>query len=148
MGLHESFWYLKHKLWPKERPGVKLPIWLSAIKSQELLWFTCLQVACHISLERSWQGQQLCFRPHFNQMSSQRVMGLQSRENPNLGNLGTPNLRVPRQNDIWVLAPMVGHREYYKKEGVGFLQVWAMVNLVSPCLSVACPCTKSAPIMH
>jgi len=32
-------------------------------------------------------------------------MGLQSFESPNLGNSGTPNLGVPRQNDIWVLAP-------------------------------------------
>jgi len=26
MGLHDSFGYLKHKLWPKEGLGVKLPI--------------------------------------------------------------------------------------------------------------------------
>jgi hypothetical protein len=26
MGSHDPFEYLKHKLWPKERPGVKVPI--------------------------------------------------------------------------------------------------------------------------
>jgi hypothetical protein len=26
MGLHDPFEHLKHKLWPKERPGVKLVI--------------------------------------------------------------------------------------------------------------------------
>jgi hypothetical protein len=26
MGLHDPFGYLKHKLWPKEGPEVKLPI--------------------------------------------------------------------------------------------------------------------------
>jgi hypothetical protein len=26
MGLHDSFGYLKYKLWPKEGPEVKLPI--------------------------------------------------------------------------------------------------------------------------
>jgi hypothetical protein len=26
MGSHDPFGYLKHKLWPKEGPGVKLPI--------------------------------------------------------------------------------------------------------------------------
>ncbi len=26
MGLHDPFGYLKHKLWPKEGSGVKLPI--------------------------------------------------------------------------------------------------------------------------
>ncbi len=26
MGSHDPFEYLKHKLWPKERSGVKMPI--------------------------------------------------------------------------------------------------------------------------
>jgi hypothetical protein len=26
MGFHDPFKYLKHKLWLKERPGVKVPI--------------------------------------------------------------------------------------------------------------------------
>ncbi len=26
MGLHDPFEYFKHKLWPKERPGVKMSI--------------------------------------------------------------------------------------------------------------------------
>jgi hypothetical protein len=33
--LHDPFWHLKHKLWPKERSKVKLAIWLPIIKSQE-----------------------------------------------------------------------------------------------------------------
>jgi hypothetical protein len=37
---HDSFSYLKHKLWPKEGPWVKLPIWLLTKKSPELPWFT------------------------------------------------------------------------------------------------------------
>jgi hypothetical protein len=36
MGLHDPFGHLKHKLWPKEGPRVKLTIWLPTIKSQEL----------------------------------------------------------------------------------------------------------------
>jgi hypothetical protein len=32
--LHDPFGHLKHKLWPKEGLGVKLPIWLSTIKIQ------------------------------------------------------------------------------------------------------------------
>jgi hypothetical protein len=35
MSLHDPFGYLQHKLWPKERLGVKLPIWLPTTKSQE-----------------------------------------------------------------------------------------------------------------
>jgi len=37
---------------------------------------------------------------------------------------------------------------YYKREGGAFPQVWAVVSLVSPCLPVARPCTKSAQTTH
>jgi hypothetical protein len=43
---------------------------------------------------------------------------------------------------------VVNHREYYKGEGGGFLQVRAMMSLVNPCELVACPCTKNALIIH
>jgi hypothetical protein len=96
MGSHDPFEHLKHKLWPKERSGVKLTIWLLITKSRELPRFPCVQVACYIVLEIFWWGLQLCFRPHLNQRSAHKVMGPQSRESPNLG--------VPGQNDIWVLV--------------------------------------------
>jgi len=108
MDLHDLFGYLKHKLWPKKGHGVKLPIWLPTTKSWESPWLTCIQVVCHISLKSSQQGLQLCFKPHFNQRSTQEFMGLQSCGSPNLGNFGTPNLGVLEQNDIWVQAPWPG----------------------------------------
>jgi hypothetical protein len=40
------------------------------------------------------------------------------------------------------------HIVYYKGEGGGFPQVWALVNLVSPSLLVVRLNTKSAPTMH
>ncbi len=40
------------------------------------------------------------------------------------------------------------HKIYYKREGGGFLQVWAVMNLMSSNLPMACPSTKSALIMH
>jgi hypothetical protein len=40
------------------------------------------------------------------------------------------------------------HKIYYEKEGGGFLQVQAVVSLVSPNLPVARPNTKSAPTME
>jgi hypothetical protein len=51
-----SFGHLKHKLWPKEGPGVKLPVWLPTTKSRESTRFTWLQGACHIPLESSQQS--------------------------------------------------------------------------------------------
>jgi hypothetical protein len=84
MGLHDPFEYLKHKLWPKEGPGVKLPIWLPTTKSQESPLFPFFKVMCHILLENSQRGLQLCFRFHLNQRSAHKVMGLQSCRSPEI----------------------------------------------------------------
>jgi hypothetical protein len=43
---------------------------------------------------------------------------------------------------------MVRHKEYYKGEGGGFLQVWAVVSLMSLCLFVILQCTKNVLTMH
>jgi hypothetical protein len=51
MGSDDPIGYLEHKLWPKEGPGVKLPIWLQSTKSQKSPKFICVQVAYHIPLE-------------------------------------------------------------------------------------------------
>jgi hypothetical protein len=40
------------------------------------------------------------------------------------------------------------HKVYYKGEGGEFPQVRVVVNLVSLCLPVARPCTKSVLVMH
>jgi hypothetical protein len=40
------------------------------------------------------------------------------------------------------------HRLYYKGEGGGFPQVWAVVSIVSPSFPMVCLSTKSAPTMH
>jgi hypothetical protein len=66
MGFHYPFGYLNHKLWPKERSGVKLPIWLSTTKSRELLRCICVHVMCHIWLESFRWRLQLFFKLHFN----------------------------------------------------------------------------------
>jgi len=123
MGLHDQFEYLKPKLWPKEGSGVKLPIWLPTIKSQESPRFSYVRVACHISLESSRWGLQLFFGPHLNKRSAHKVMGLQSRESPNFGNFETPTWESQNKNDIWVLVPWLGTKYIIKGEGGGFPQV-------------------------
>jgi hypothetical protein len=90
MGSHDPFGYLKHKLWPKEALGVKLPIWLLITKSQESFGFPCVKVAYHIPLENSQQGQNFCFRPHLYQRSINKVMSLQSCKSFNFGNFEIP----------------------------------------------------------
>ncbi len=61
-----------------------LAIWLPTIQS------LCVQVACDIPLESYWQRLQLCFRPHLNQRSTNKVMALQSYGSPNFGNFEIP----------------------------------------------------------
>jgi hypothetical protein len=89
MGLHHPFGHLKHKLWPKERPGVKLAVCLPTTKSRKPTRFPGVQAVCNIPLESSRQGLQLCFRPH---RDAHKVMGFQSHRNLNFGNFGTPIL--------------------------------------------------------
>jgi hypothetical protein len=176
MGSHDPFGHLKHKLWPKEGPWVKLLIWLPTTKSQESPRFPCVQVACHISLESSRQGLQLCFRPHLNWRSADKVIGpkvagiptlgisglpfgtllqtssqsevcKQSHGSPNFGNFGTP-IWGSRVKCHLDVGSVASHKVYYKWEGDGFPQVRVVVSLVSPNLLVVCPSTKSAQIMH
>jgi hypothetical protein len=122
MGSHYPFGYLIHK--NKETP-----------------WFICVQVVCHISLERSWRGIHLCCIFHLNQRSTQKVIGLQSYTSPDFKNfeVGSPGTK-------WYLGvgPMAKDKEYYKGGGGGFPQVQAMLSFVNTCLPVARPCIKKA----
>ncbi len=132
MGFYCSFWHLKHKLWPKEGSGVKLAIWLPTKKSQELTRFTCLQMVYNIPLKSSQRGLQLFFRPHFDLRYARKVMGLQSRESPNLGNFGTSTWESQDKKPFGC-GPVERCRVYYKGEGGGFPQVRAVVSLMCPC---------------
>ncbi len=147
MGSHDPFEHLKQKLWPKERSGVKLTIWLLTIKSQESPWFPCVQVDCDISLKSSWKGLQLCFRPNLNRRPAHKVMGPQSHGRPNLGNFGT---KCPKTKCHLDVGFMERHIIYYKGEGGGFPppQVQVVVSLVSLRLPMARPSTKSVQTMH
>jgi len=104
MGSHNPFGNLKHKLGPKEGPGVKLTIWLLSTKSQESPQFPCVEVACDIPLESFWRELKLCFKPHLNRRFTHKVMGPQSHQNPNCENFGTPTWESRDKIDIWVLV--------------------------------------------
>jgi hypothetical protein len=88
--LHMPFRYLQHKLWQKERPWVKLAIWLPTTKSQKSTRPRCVQVECDTPLESSQGELQVCFRLHPNWRSEKRVMNSQNPRSPNRNNFGTP----------------------------------------------------------
>jgi hypothetical protein len=96
--------------------------------------FTCLEMACDIPLESSWRGLQLCFRLHLDSKSARKVMRLQSRGSPNLGDFGTPIWESRNKSHLDV-GPVERCRVYHKRGGGGFPQVWAVVSLVCPCCS-------------
>ncbi len=52
------------------------------------------------------------------------------------------SLGIKSHSDV---GAMERHREYYMGEGGGFPKIRAVVSLVSPESSMACPSTKGAP---
>jgi hypothetical protein len=90
MGLHEPFEDLQHKLWQKERPRIKLAVWLPTTKSQESTRPRCVQVKCDTPLESSQWELQVCFGPHLNRRFEQKVISSQSGKSPNQDNFRTP----------------------------------------------------------
>jgi len=141
MSSHYPFECLWHKLWSKEESGVKTSIWPLTIKSKKSPWITWVQEACHIFLENFRQKPQICFRHHLNQSFSQEVMGVQNGESPNEGIMRLPTWESRKKHHL-VVGPMASHKNYYKKEGGGFPQVWDMVILVNLCMLVVHSCTK------
>jgi hypothetical protein len=63
---------------------------LPTTKSRESTRLTWLQATCHISLESSRRGLQLCFRPHHNRRSTKEAMRPQSPGSPGWRDFGTP----------------------------------------------------------
>jgi hypothetical protein len=102
MGSHWSFGHLKHKLWPKERPGVKLAVWLPTTKSWESTRFPYVKAMCDIPLESSRRGLQLFFRPPCNRRYAQEVMCHQSCGSPRCGNFETPTWESHDKKTIWM----------------------------------------------
>jgi len=147
VGSHDPFEYLKHNLWPKEGPGVKMPIWLPTTKSQESPWFIYVQVAWHLSLESCQQGLQLCFRPPFNWNLHKKLWASKV--------IRVPISRISKLS-IWEFetkwqfgaTPMAKYKAYYKGEASGFPQVLIVVNLMNLCMPMAHSCTKSVLIPH
>jgi hypothetical protein len=99
MGSHCSFGHLKHKLWPKQGPGVELPgvhrFWLPTTKSRESTRNTRVQRTCDIPLKSSRRDLQLSFRRQLDRRSAPKVMGLQSPGSPAGRDFGTPGTKRP-----------------------------------------------------
>jgi hypothetical protein len=157
MDSHEPFGHLQHKLWLKERSGVKLVVWLSTTKSQESTRSRCVQVKCNTPLESSWGELQLWFRPRPDPSLGREVMNAQSPGSPNWDNFGTPlwesrekkpfgckcdrKLQRILYGGRWWLPPSLGRGESSEsKVARGLSQHWKCEEWVSTNLLVGFGC--------
>jgi len=147
MNSHDLFGHLKHKLWPKEGPesNCQFDFWLLNIGNY-LDFFVCRWCGtyCWKTLNKVYNFvlNLIWIKGLHTKLWASKVM-----EVPILGisrfPLGSPETK-------WHLgvSHVARHREYYKGEDGGFPQVRAVVSLVSLCLHVAHPCTKSVRTTH
>jgi hypothetical protein len=131
MALHWSFGHLQPKLWAKERPGVKLAVWLSTIKSLESTSSRHSIWVCNMALERSRRGLQHWFRRCCDQTLQLGVMAVQSSGSP-IGTISGLHFGSPKNLCHLDVASTASCREYYMGEGGGFPRVRAVVSLVCP----------------
>jgi hypothetical protein len=139
MSSHDSFGHLKHKLWPKERS--------QPLKVENRLDF----LVCKWHATYFWKALDEAYNFALDLISIRglhtKLWGPKVVEVLILGisklPFGSPGTKC--HLDVGLVER---HIVYYKGEGGGFLQVWAVVSLVSPNLPVVCPSTKSAPTMH
>jgi hypothetical protein len=131
MGLNCPSRHLKHKLWPKERSGVKLVVWLSTTKSRESTPFPYMQAICDIPLEALNKGYNFSLNLIAIESLHKKLCTFKAARILTIGILGLP-FGSPRTKNHLDVAPVERRRIYYKREGGGFPQVRAVMSLVCP----------------
>jgi hypothetical protein len=141
MGSHEPFEHLQHKLWWKERSGVKLPIWLSTTKSQN----RPDPSVCKWSAKHCWKALNEGYNFALDLIAigglHRKLCALKVAGVPFVGISGLPSGSPGTKSHLDV-ALVESCRVYYVGEGGGFPWVRAMVSLVNPESPVACPNIK------
>jgi hypothetical protein len=147
MGSHDPFGNLKHKLWPNNGRESNWQFDSRPLKVNNWPNFlTCRWLATY-----RWKtlNKDYNFASHFISIG-----GLHTNLwGPKVARVSTLKisvlpLRSPGTKCHLDVGLMERHKVYYKEEGRGFPQVWAVVSFMSPSLLVPRPSTKSAPTMH
>jgi len=112
MASHWQLGNLQLKLWAKEGPGVKLPIWLPTTKSRESTSSRRPIWVCNMALERSRRGLQLWFRPQRDPTLQSGVMAVQSFGSP-VGTISGFHFGSPGNLCHSDVASATSWREYY-----------------------------------
>jgi hypothetical protein len=124
----------------RKKIEVKLVVWLPTTKSRESTQFPCVQATCDIPLESSWLGLQSFSDLIAIRGLHRKLCALKVARVPAVGISGLPS-GSPRTRSHLDVALVESCRIYYKGEGGGFPQVWAVVSLVCP----NCPWLVLAP---
>jgi hypothetical protein len=136
---HDSFEYLKHKLWAKEKLGVKVSIWLPPIKSKNRpkirVW--------------KWRATYRWKVLHKNYKFVLELISINFHKKlwpPKIQESQFESLRTKWHLDV---ATMANHIKYYKGEGGGFPKSrpwWVLWVHVCPwfvhALKMFWPCTN------
>jgi hypothetical protein len=104
MGSHDPFRHLKHKLWPKERSGVKLAIWLPTIQNWESPSFLCVKGDVPHTIGKLSMRATMLLQNAFQLEVCTQSYGPPKLRKSQLWEFGDSHLVVPGQNDIWVLV--------------------------------------------
>jgi hypothetical protein len=129
MASHCPFGHLQPKLWAKEGPGVKLPVWLPTTKSWESTSSRRRLKQCNIRLERSRRELQLWFGARPDPSSGRETMAVQSPGISTRDSFGTPTWESWEKEPFRCSLRGETQRILYG-EGGGFPRVRAVVSLV------------------
>jgi hypothetical protein len=148
MGSHDPFGHLKHKLWPNLRAKRQIGKFDSRpLKVKNRPDF----LVCRWLATYHWKDFDKGYNFALDFISigglHTKVWAPKLAKVPTFGISRLP-LGSPETKCHLDVGPMVRHKVYYKGEGGGFPQVWAVVSFVSPSLPMARFSTKSAPTMH
>jgi hypothetical protein len=138
MGSHCSFGHLKHKLWPKERPRVKLPP--DQKKSRIDPIYLATDNVQHTVGKLSTRATTLLQTAPRSKVCSQSYAAPKSRES-RLAWFRDSHAGVLGEKSHLDVGPVERSKVYYKGEGGGFSQVRVVVSLVCSC----CPWLVLAP---
>ncbi len=130
---HCSFGHLKHKLWPKEGPRVKLSILLATRKKLGInpIYLVANDMR-HIVEKLSTRATTLLLTASRSEVCSQSY-GAPKLQEFQLARFQDSHSKVPGEKSHLDVDLVERCRIYYKGEGGGFPQVRVMVSLVCPC---------------
>jgi len=131
---------MKHKLWLKEGSGVKLPVDSRPKKIGNQPIYLASEGVQHIVEKLSTRASTLLQTASRSEVCSQIYGVPKSRESQST-RFRDSHSGVMREKSHLDVGYVASHRVYYKGEGGGFPQVWAVVSLVCP----FCPWLILAP---